>query len=44
MVLVAGAFTASGSGPNAGKTLNGRSTHALTEVDGAWLSAMHTAV
>jgi uncharacterized protein (TIGR02246 family) len=42
-VLVACVFTASGSGPNAGKTLAGKSTHALTKADGAWLSAMHTA-
>ncbi|HET6159782.1 MAG TPA: SgcJ/EcaC family oxidoreductase [Dongiaceae bacterium] len=43
MVLVASDFTATGSGPNAGKTLAGRSTHALTQIDGAWLSVMHTA-
>ena len=44
VVLVASEFSASGSGPNAGKTLNGRSSHVLTPVDGTWLSAMHSAV
>lgn len=43
MVLVASTFAAHGSGVNAGKTLAGKSTHALTRVDGVWLSAMHTA-
>ncbi|HKP25259.1 MAG TPA: nuclear transport factor 2 family protein [Dongiaceae bacterium] len=43
VVLVASTFTAHGSGANAGKTLAGKSTHALTRVDGVWLSAMHTA-
>ena|SRR5258708_808106 len=42
-VLVASEFSAFGSGPNAGKTLNGRSSHVLTQVDGSWLSAMHSA-
>jgi uncharacterized protein (TIGR02246 family) len=44
MVLVASTFMAHGSGANAGKTLAGKSTHALNRVDGVWLSAMHTAV
>jgi len=43
LVLAVSEFSASGSGKNAGKTLNGKSSHVLTEVDGAWLSAMHTA-
>ena len=43
LVLVASTFTAHGSGANAGKTLAGKSTYALTKVDGVWLSAMHTA-
>jgi uncharacterized protein (TIGR02246 family) len=43
LVLVASTFTAHRSGANAGKTLAGKSTHVLTKVDGAWLSAMHTA-
>jgi hypothetical protein len=43
VVLAACEFTAIGSGPNSGKILNGRSSHALTLVDGAWLSAMHSA-
>src|SRR5260221_12659504 len=43
VVLVASEFSAFGSGPNAGKTLNGRSSHVLTQVDGNWLAAMHSA-
>jgi uncharacterized protein (TIGR02246 family) len=43
VVLVASEFLASGSGANAGKTLNGRSSHVLTHVEDAWLSAMHSA-
>jgi uncharacterized protein (TIGR02246 family) len=43
LVLVASEFVASGSGPSAGKTLTGKSTHALAQIDGIWLSAMHTA-
>jgi hypothetical protein len=31
------------SGPTAGKTLNGKSSHVLTQVGDTWLSAMHTA-
>jgi uncharacterized protein (TIGR02246 family) len=43
VVLVASEFTAVGSGPTAGKTLNGKSSHVLTCVGDTWLSAMHTA-
>lgn len=44
VVLSVSEFSVSGSGQNAGKTLNGKSSHVLTEAGGAWLSAMHTAV
>jgi len=44
VVLAVSEFSASGSGQNAGKTLNGKSSHVLTEFDGGWLSAMHSAV
>jgi uncharacterized protein (TIGR02246 family) len=43
LVLVASEFSAVGSGPNAGKTLNGKSSHVLTQVGDTWLSTMHTA-
>ena len=43
VVLAASEFSAVGSGPNAGKTLNGKSSHVLTQVGDRWLSAMHTA-
>ncbi len=43
VVLVASEFSATGSGPAANKTLNGKSSHVLTQVGGTWLSAMHTA-
>jgi uncharacterized protein (TIGR02246 family) len=43
LVLVASEFAANGSGPNAGKTLTGKSTHVLTKVGDEWLSALHTA-
>jgi uncharacterized protein (TIGR02246 family) len=43
VVLVASEFSAIGSGANAGKSLNGKSSHVLTQVGGTWLSAMHTA-
>jgi uncharacterized protein (TIGR02246 family) len=43
VVLVASEFSAFGSGPSAGKSLNGRSSHVLTRVDHTWLSAMHCA-
>jgi uncharacterized protein (TIGR02246 family) len=41
LVLVASEFSAVGSGPNAGKTLNGKSSHVLTQVGDTWLSTMH---
>lgn len=44
IVLVAIAYTVTGSGESAGKTLEAKSTHVLTRVNGEWLSAMHTAV
>jgi uncharacterized protein (TIGR02246 family) len=44
LVLAACEFTATGSGPNEGKVLNGRSSHALTRIEGRWLSAMRSAV
>ncbi|MBV8568234.1 MAG: nuclear transport factor 2 family protein [Methylobacteriaceae bacterium] len=43
VVLVACQFTAFGSGPNAGKSLQGKSTHVLTRIGESWMSAMHTA-
>lgn len=43
VVLAACEFTATGSGPTEGKTLNGRSSHVLTCIGGRWLSAMHSA-
>jgi ketosteroid isomerase-like protein len=43
VVLVANEYSAHGSGPNAGKTLSGKSSYVLTHIDGAWLAAMHTA-
>jgi uncharacterized protein (TIGR02246 family) len=43
-VLAISEFTATGSGPNQGKSLAGKSTHVLTRMDDKWLSAMHTAV
>jgi hypothetical protein len=43
VVLVAAEFSAVGSGPTAGQTLNGKSSHVLTQVGDTWLSAMHTA-
>ena len=44
LVLVVSEFSATGSGPTAGKILHGKSTHALARVDDTWLSAMHTAI
>ena len=41
LVLAACEFAA--SGPPDGKVLAGKSSHALTCVDGVWLSAMHSA-
>jgi ketosteroid isomerase-like protein len=42
VVLVVSEFVAEGVGPNAGKSLKGKSSHVLTRVGDAWLSAMHT--
>ena len=42
-VLIANEYSAQGSGPNAGKTLKGKSSYVLANVGGTWLSAMHTA-
>ena len=44
VVLCVSAFTATGSGPTEGKTLDGKSTHVLVRIGDDWLSAMHTAV
>jgi ketosteroid isomerase-like protein len=44
LVLVVSEFSVRGSGPTAGKILNGKSSHVLTRLGGTWLSAMHTAV
>jgi hypothetical protein len=44
LVLLAGEFSALGSGANAGKILSGTSSHVLTQVGDTWLSAMHIAV
>jgi hypothetical protein len=43
-VLAISEFTATGSGPAAGKILAGKSTHVLVKAGDAWQSAMHTAV
>ncbi len=43
LVLAACDFTALGSGDKAGTELQGNSSHVLTQVDGVWLSAMHSA-
>lgn len=43
VVLVAAEYTAFGSGTNAGKTLNAKSSYVLVRVDGAWLVTLHTA-
>ena len=42
VVLVACDYSAIGSGRNAGQTRQGKSSHVLTHVGDAWLSAMHT--
>jgi hypothetical protein len=42
VVLVASDDAAIGSGTDAGRTREGKSSHVLTQVDGTWLSAMHT--
>jgi hypothetical protein len=44
LVLVVSEFSATGSGPTAGKILHGKSSHALARVDDTWLSAMHSAI
>jgi ketosteroid isomerase-like protein len=41
-ILVANDYTAIGSGPNAGKTRDGKSSHVLTRFNDTWMSAMHT--
>jgi uncharacterized protein (TIGR02246 family) len=43
VILLACAYTAIGSGANAGKTLDATSSHVLVHADGAWRSALHTA-
>lgn len=43
VVLIANEYTASGMGPNEGKTLDAKSSHVLTQVGDTCLSAMHTA-
>jgi uncharacterized protein (TIGR02246 family) len=43
VILLACAYTAIGSGVNAGKTLDATSSHVLVQADGAWRSALHTA-
>jgi hypothetical protein len=43
VILVANAYSAIGSGANAGKTLEATSSHVLVHTDGEWLSALHTA-
>jgi uncharacterized protein (TIGR02246 family) len=44
LVLLVSEFSVLGSGPAAGKMLNGKSSHVLVRLGGNWLSAMHTAV
>jgi uncharacterized protein (TIGR02246 family) len=43
VILLACAYTAIGSGANAGKTLDATSSHVLVQADGTWRSALHTA-
>ena len=43
VVLIVNEFTAEGSGRNAGKTLSATASHVLVQIDGAWLSTLHTA-
>jgi uncharacterized protein (TIGR02246 family) len=43
VVLVANEYSAEGSGPSTGKTLNGKSSYVLANVGNTWLSAMHAA-
>jgi hypothetical protein len=42
VILLAADYTARGSSSLAGQTREGKSSHVLTQVDGTWLSAMHT--
>jgi uncharacterized protein (TIGR02246 family) len=43
VILVANEYTASGSGTNSEKTLSATSSHVLAQIDGEWLTALHTA-
>jgi uncharacterized protein (TIGR02246 family) len=43
VILLACAYTAVGSGVNAGKKLDATSSYVLVAADGAWRSALHTA-
>ena len=43
VILLACAYTATGSGANAGKKLEATSSHVLVAADGEWRSALHTA-
>ena len=43
VVLAACEFSATGSGTNDGKVLEGRSSHVLIRVRGTWLSTLHSA-
>lgn len=43
LILIANEYVATGSGKNAGKTLNASASHVLVESNGEWLSTLHTA-
>jgi hypothetical protein len=43
VILIANEYAATGSGENAGKTLNASASHVLVESNGEWLSTLHTA-
>jgi uncharacterized protein (TIGR02246 family) len=43
LILIANEYTATGSGPNAGKTLDAKSSHVLALAGESWVSVMHTA-
>jgi len=43
VILIANEYAATGSGENAGKTLNASASHVLIESNGEWLSTLHTA-
>jgi len=43
VILVANEYTAFGSGVNEGKTLDAKSSHVLSLVDGGYVSVLHTA-